>query len=230
MHLFYIALALVATQPQQAAPPEIRVTGTATASAEPERAEIDLGVVTQAATAKEAADANAEKLETVIAAVREAIGTDGEIETQSYSLRPNYNRPRDGSELTIASYTASNMIRVSKIAIDDAAKVIDAATGAGTTNVQRLQFTVEDEEALRLRALADAARKARARAEALAGALGLDIVRVLSVTEGEPVMVRPYAAPTRMMQAEAGRAQTPVQPGEVEVRATVTLRVEVAER
>ena len=218
MHLFYIALALVTTQPQQIAPPEIRVTGTATASAEPERAEIDLGVVTKA-----------EKLETVIAAVREAVGPDGEIETQSYSLRPNYTRPRDGSEATIASYTASNMIRVSKIAIGDAAKVIDAATGAGTTNVQRLQFTVDDEEALKLQALADAALEARARAEALAGALGLDIVRVLSVTEGEPVVVRPYAAAT-MMQAEMGRAQTPVEPGAVEVRATVTLRVEVAER
>ncbi len=229
MHLFYIALALVTTQPQQIAPPEIRVTGTATASAEPERAEIDLGVVTQAPTAKEAADANAEKLETVIAAVRGAVGPDGEIETQSYSLRPNYTRPRDGSEATIASYTASNMIRVSKIAIGDAAKVIDAATGAGTTNVQRLQFTVDDEEALKLQALADAALEARARAEALAGALGLDIVRVLSVTEGEPVVVRPYAAAT-MMQAEMGRAQTPVEPGAVEVRATVTLRVEVAER
>ena len=161
--------------------------------------------------------------------MREAVGPDGEIETQSYSLRPNYTRPRDGSEATIASYTASNMIRVSKIAIGDAAKVIDAATGAGTTNVQRLQFTVDDEEALKLQALADAALEARARAEALAGALGLDIVRVLSVTEGEPVVVRPYAAAT-MMQAEMGRAQTPVEPGAVEVRATVTLRVEVAER
>ena len=144
--------------------------------------------------------------------MREALGPDGEIETQSYSLRPNYTRPRDGSEATIASYTASNMIRVTKIAIDDAAKVIDAATGAGTTNVRRLQFTVDDEESLRLQALADAALEARARAEALAGALGLDIVRVLSVTEGEPVVVRPYAAAT-MMQAEVGRAQTPVEPG-----------------
>ena len=211
MHLFYIALVLMTTQPQQAAPPEIRVTGTATVSAAPERAEIHLGVVTQAATAKEAADANAEK-----------------IETQSYSLQPNYTPPRD--EATIASYTASNMIRVTKIAIDDAAKVIDAATGAGTTNVQRLQFTVDDEEALKLQALADAALKARARADALAGALGLDIVRVLSVTEGEPVVGRPYAAPTIMMQAETGRAQTPVEPREAEVRATVTLRVEVSER
>ena len=229
MHLFYIALALVTTQPQQAASAEIRVTGAATVRAEPERAEIDLGVVTQAATAKEAADANAEKLEAVITAVREALGPDAEIETQSYSLRPNYTRPRDGSEATIASYTASNMIRVTKIAIDDAAKVIDAATGAGTTNLQRLQFTVDDEESLRLQALADAALEARARAEALAGALGLDIVRVLSVTESEPVVVRSYAAAT-MMQAEVGRAQTPVEPGSVEVRATVTLRVEVAER
>ena len=219
MHLFYIALVLMTTQPQQAAPPEIRITGTATVSAAPERAEIDLGVVTQA-----------EKLETVIADVREAMGPDGEIETQSYSLQPNYTRPRDRTEATIASYTASNMIRVTKIAIDDAAKVIDDATGAGTTSVQRLQFTVDDEEALKLQALADAALKARARADALAGALGLDIVRVLSVTEGEPVVVRPYAAPTIMMQAETGRAQTPVEPREAEVRATVTLRVEVSER
>ena len=48
MHLFCIALALVTTQPQQAASAEIRVTGAATVRAKPERAEIDLGVVTTA--------------------------------------------------------------------------------------------------------------------------------------------------------------------------------------
>ena len=181
--------------------------------------------MTQASTAKAASEANATKLDVVIKALRNIIGKKGTIETTNYSLRPNYTRPRGGGEATITSYTATNTVRVSGVAIDATGELIDTAIEAGANNVQRLNFTVADAETPRLRALGDAARQARAKAEALAEALGLEIVRVLSVTEGTPTVVRPYAPRATMMQAEAAAPTTPVEPGAVEVHASVTLRV-----
>ena len=213
------------TTAQEAGTPEIRVTGEATISVEPDQAEIDLGVVTQAPTARAASAANATKLDAVLTAIRNIVGDRGKIETTNYSLRPNYTRPRGGGEATIASYTATNTVRASGVAIDATGELIDVAIEAGANNVQRLNFTVADTETPRLRALADAARQARAKAEALAAALGLEIVRVLSVAEGTPAVVRPYAPRAAMMQADAAAPTTPVEPGSVEVRASVTLRV-----
>jgi len=213
---------------QEDTTPEIRVNGEATLNVEPDQAEIDLGVVTQAPTAKAASDANATKLDAVIGALKAIIGESGKIETTSYSLRPNYTRPRSGGEATIASYTATNIVRASAVSIDAAGALIDAAIAAGANNVERLNFTVADTDTPRLRALADAARQARAKADALADALGLEIVRVISVAEGSPTVVRPYAPRATMMQAEAAAPPTPVEPGTVEVYASVTLRVLVS--
>lgn len=228
--LFLLAVLACATvtTPQDTATPEIRVTGEATLKIKPDQAEIDLGVVTQASTAKAASETNATKLDAVLTALRDIIGDKGNIETTNYSLRPNYTRPRDGGEATIASFTATNTVRASGVAIDATGELIDAAIEAGANNVQRLNFTLADAEAPRLRALGDAARQARAKAEALADALGLEIVRVLSVAEGTPTVVRPYAPRATMMQAEAAAPTTPVEPGAVEVHASVTLRVLVA--
>ena len=218
------------TSAQDDATPEIRVTGEAVLNVEPDQAEIDLGVVTQAPTAQAASEANATKLDAVITAVNGVIGDNGKVETTNYSLRPNYTRPRGGGEATIASYTATNTVRASAVSIDAAGELIDAAIEAGANNVERLNFTVADADTPRLQALANAARQARAKADALAEALGLEIVRVISVAEGSPTVVRPYAPRTAMMQAEAAAPTTPVEPGSVEVRASVTLRVLVAPR
>ena len=95
-------------------------------------------------------------------------------------------------------------------------------------NIQRLLFTLKDEQAVKSKALREAAIKAKAQAEALAAALGLKIVRVLSVAEGEPVVVRPVS--NVMMAARAEYAvPTPVEPGTIDIRASVTLTVEIAQ-
>jgi len=151
--LFAMLACATVTAAQEAGTPEIRVTGEATLSGEPDQAEIDLGVVTQAPTARAASAANATKLDAVLTAMRNIVGDvsgRGKIETTNYSLRPNYTRPRGGGEATIASYTATNTVRASGVAIDATGELIDVAIKAGANSVQRLNFTVADTETLRL--------------------------------------------------------------------------------
>jgi uncharacterized protein YggE len=143
-------------------PPSIRTSGEATVTAKPDRAIIDIGVVTQAATAQAAAGQNATRLDAVVRALKAAVGSAAEIKTISYSLEPNYRYPKPGGQAEVAGYTARNTVQVTTPDLSSAGNIIDAATKAGANNVDRLQFTLKDDRAARAEALREAAAKAKA--------------------------------------------------------------------
>jgi uncharacterized protein len=70
---------------EQSASPlsSIRVTSQATVSANPDRAQIDIGVETRAVQSQAAAAQNATRLNTTLAALGNAVGSSGEIKTAS---------------------------------------------------------------------------------------------------------------------------------------------------
>jgi len=216
---------------QQIASPvsSIRVIGEAVITTKPDRAQLDVGVVSQAPQSQAAADRNAQQLDAVLAALHKALGGGADIKTIDYALNPNYQFHPSGGPPTITGYTATNVVRVT---VDDLSKignVLDGATAAGANHVQGIQFTLRDQQAVRSQALREAATKARAEADALAAALNLRIVRILTVEESGPAQIPLRGAPIAM-RAESASAPTPVQAGTLEVTANVTLTVEVAPR
>jgi uncharacterized protein YggE len=226
------AAAPLGADPAAAAPAplsSIRVSGDARVSARPDRVQIDLGVQTVAVQSQAAAAGNARALDAVLAAVRSAAGPTGQLRTVSYSLSPNYQYHPNGGEPTITGYTAVNVVEVTLDDLGRMGDVIDAATRAGANRVQGIQFTLRDQDAVRAEALRQAAQRARAEAEVLAGALNLKIVRVLTVEETSPqiVPVRMFKAAARAMAGGAAEAPTPVESGTLDVSAQVVLLVEV---
>jgi uncharacterized protein YggE len=205
--------------------PQIRVTGRATMSVQPEQASVDVGVVTEAPEAKDAARLNAEKLDAVLDAIRSTLGSGAKFETVTYSLHPVYRYPEPRNEPVLAGYSATNVIRVKELALDKVGEVIDLATASGANSVSNITFGLRDEASAKARALRDAAVDARAKADALADALGVQVLEILSVSEGEPDIVRPMPVyRTEMAMAQAA-PPTPVEAGPIEVRASVTLVV-----
>jgi hypothetical protein len=211
-------------------PGTIQITGQAHVSESPDRVYIGIGVTTQAPRSEAAASQNAARLSAVIAAVKRAAGAGAQLTTTEYSINPNYIYPRDGGIPTVVGYTVSNVVEVRLDDLHKIGRVIDAATQAGSNNVQGIRFTLRDEEAPRNEALREAALKARQDAETLAGALGLRVVGVLSVTEQSPAVmpIYPQGGVRLFAQARAATAPTPVETGTLDVNATVTLTVEVA--
>ena len=207
-------------------PPSIQTSGEAVITAKPDRAQIDIGVTTQADTSQTAASKNATQLETVLAQMRRVLGPGADIKTISYSLSPNYRYPTGGGEPTITGYTATNIVRVILDDLTQVGKVIDAAASSGANRVQSLQFTLKNKEAVEAQALSEAAISARKKAETIATALGLRIVRILSVSESSPVVV-----PLReVAYARAGATSTPIEAGTIEVRASISLTLEISPR
>ncbi len=221
--LLLLAVLSAAAQPQEALP-HVRTTGEATVKVRPDRARVEIGVVTQASTADAAAAENARKLDAVLRELRSLKLPGAEIRTISYTVNPQYRYP---PKPDISGYSATNVVEVVTDDISAVGKVIDTAVRTGANNIRQVQFTIKDPQAARTQALAEAATKARASANALASALGLRIVRVLSVQEqaGEGP-IRPMDV---MMAREAQAPPTPVESGMIEIRASVTLTVQVAQ-
>jgi len=211
-------------------PPSITVNGEATIAADPDQAQIDIGVTTQARTAPDASRENAERLARVLAEVKKLLGKGDEVRTSGYALNPQYRYPQGGKP-EIVGYQANNTVRIKMSKLNDVGKVIDAAMQSGANNINRLAFTLKDEDAARIEALKQASAKAKAKAEAIAASLGLKIVKIASVTEGERSVQPIYrAAPMARAEGLAAAAPTPIEQGTVDVRSTVSLVAEVSEK
>jgi len=226
------ACAARAQEPGSPTPPArertITVTGTGVVDREPDQAVIMLAVENMARTADAAAQANAETMERVIAALRR-LGLDRDrIRTVSYQLHPEYARdePRPGQpyEPRIVGYRAMNMVRVTLDDIARVGEVIDAALGAGANRVTGLSFQLRDPERARIDALALAVQNARGEAQALADALGETLGPALDVsTTGRIPQPVPYMMDAVAARAELAAAPTPIEPGTLRVEATVTI-------
>jgi uncharacterized protein len=224
-----VALLAAASAYADGSPPlsSIRVSGDARVTARPDRVQIDIGVSNQAQHSEQAAADNARQVDAVLAALRPAAGPGAELKTISYSLSPNYQYHPGGGQPTLIGYTAVNVVRVTLDDLGRMGRVIDAATRAGANRVQGIQFTLRDQDAVRAQALHEAAVRARAEADVLAAALGLKILRVLTVEESSPRMmpIRPLMVPAA--RAAAAEVTTPVEEGTLDITAEVTLSVEV---
>jgi uncharacterized protein YggE len=207
-------------------PPSVTASGEAVITVDPDQAEIDIGVVTQARNAPDAVKENATKAARILAEVKKLLGKDDEVKTAGYSLTPNYRYPQGGKP-EITGYTASNMLRIKTGNLANVGKLIDASMQAGANNINRLAFTLKDEHAAQIQALRMATHKAKTKADELAAAVGLKIVKILALNEGDRG-VRPIVMPVARAQMDATAAPpTPVEVGTIEVRASVIVTGEL---
>jgi uncharacterized protein YggE len=110
--------------------------------------------------------------------------------------------------------------------VDDVNKIgdiLDRVVGAGATTVSGIRFDVKNRDALERNALRAAVADARARAEAAAAGAGTSIEKVVRIEEQRMTIRPPTPLMMEMRSAEAVQAKTPIAPGEIEIRAMVTL-------
>ncbi|HZB45222.1 MAG TPA: SIMPL domain-containing protein [Pyrinomonadaceae bacterium] len=204
------------------------VTGDALVQSQPDTAVIQIGVVTQNASASEAQAENASKSEAVVRAVKAAAGPGAEVKTSGYSLQPQYDY-RDASAPRLTGYLARNSVLVTMGELQKVGAVIDAAARAGANNIDSLSFTLRRDEQARGQALTNATREALSKARLLAEALGGRLVRVVEVQEAgaarPPVPL--YDRTAEVSVARGAAAQTPIEIGTLDIRAQVQLVAEI---
>lgn len=212
--------------------PVLTVSANGESRVAPDEAVVRLGVLSQAPTAREAQDQVNRTAGAILEAVRR-LGIPAErIQTSELNLGPVYGQeePERGAvrEPKIVGYQASNVVSIQVEQLDKVGPVIDAGLGAGANRLDGVSFGLRDDRKARAEALGHAVDEARAKADALARALKVRLVRILEVAEGGIAVSPPPYQKFGRMAMESAMADTPVSAGQVGVSASVTVRWEIA--
>lgn len=206
--------------------PSITVSGTGRVKAEPDVADINLGVTKQGEDAKTAADDAAATMAAVIEALKAAGIAEADIQTTTISLNPVYDWEETPPE--IEGWEASNLVNITVRDIESVGSVVDAATAAGATNINGITFRVDDPTTAEAEARAAAVADARSKADQLATAAEVTIVGVLSMSESGAQAPQPIYMERAAFDTAAGAAETPVMPGQVELSINVLIQYEIS--
>lgn len=230
-HIFIALLALILAAPsamaQEVGPPSLSVTGEGTARAVPDTATVRAGVETNAANAARALEENSAATQRVIDALETAGIADADVQTANFSVEPvysQYDRADPSLPQRVIGYRVTNEVVVRLRDLDTMGTLLDRLVATGANRINGIAFGFADEAAVvdqaRRKAVADAKRKAALYAEAA----GVELRRILSISE--PGVIRPLPAPRMRLEASALPA-APIERGENEVTATVTVLWEI---
>ena len=165
--------------------PQLQANGTGEVMVTPDIAVVTIGVTSQAAEASAALAANSADLAKAIAAIRAAGVADKDIATSGFSIDPVYeqadNQPSDRPP-AIVGYRVTNQVRVTIRDIAKSGDLLDAVVTAGANRVSGIAFDISDRKTAANEAIRAAIADARAKAELMADAAGLRLVRILSST------------------------------------------------
>jgi uncharacterized protein YggE len=205
----------------------LNVNGEAKLSADPEKVEVYLGAETDASTAKQSQQNNAE----IMQAIRDALKSIGinskDIETTQYSLTVVQHWDEDTDKYIITGYRTTHIIKIKSSDINKAGDIIDKSVQSGANKVNNVVFSLTDEKIkqMKLEALKKAGLNAKEKADAIANSLGVTIKRVYQASEGY-VYYQPYYAQKGVgMVAEA---PTEISPGQIEISASLSVSYELA--
>jgi uncharacterized protein len=208
---------------QPAEPPQIIVTGEGVVKATPDQAWVRIGAESRSKVSKEAQQRNAD----VMTAVIQKLGAFGipkdAIKTTAIDLQLefDYNNGRQ----TPRGYVARNTVEVRVDELSKLGDVLDAVVASGATNIHGVQFDVKQRDQLEATALQTAVKNASAKAQAIAAGSNRAVDRILKIEEissgGPPLPMM------RQMSMARAEAATPVEAGELEIRAQVRLIVAI---
>lgn len=228
----FIPFALLASLSLPALAGTISVEGRGEVLAAPDMAQINSGVTTQGASAREALDANTAAMADLIAELKAAGIEARDIQTSGFSVNPNYvysdERDENGYSLPprINGYQVNNTVTVTVRKLDDLGAILDKSVTIGANTINGVSFAVADPSELYNEARRSAFADARAKAELYAEAANVTLDDIVSISETQGFNnPQPYPMYAR---AELASAQSvPVEAGEMAFAINVNVQWEL---
>ena len=202
------------------------VTATGEVTRVPDIAVITAGVVTRSSTASGAIQDAANRMQRVLAALKQAGVEDRDIQTGAINLNAEYRYP-DNQAPQLTGYTANNSLTIRFRDIRNSGKILDALVAQGANQINGPTLTVDKPEAALDEARVKAIAAARARADLYARSLGMRVARVVSVSESGGYAVPPAPPPMPVMARAYDSAQTKIEPGEQNLQVSVAVTFEL---
>ena len=231
-----LAIILTGCEPQIISPllpsPEsrsIHVTGSGSVTGEPDIATLYLGVSVEKESVEAAREAAASAMTAVIDVLKTNDIAENDIQTQNFSIYPQYDYTEEGRVLR--GYSANNTVNATVRDLESLSDIIDDAIGAGgdIVVVNSVQFMIEDPTPLQAQARVLAVKDAEMKAQTLTEASGVSLGKPITITEttrtvGPPIA---YAESAEFAADDGARSSTPIQTGELTVTINITIVYEI---
>ncbi len=210
------------------------VTGEGEVQAAPDMAILDLSVLREAKTAREALTDNNKAMSKVLGAMKEAGIEDRDLQTSGVNIQPTYTYPNDKNGLKapkIIGYNVTNGLTVRVRDLNKVGDLLDKSIDLGVNQSGGLRFVNDDPSKALMDARKKAMENAMEKAKILTETAGEKVGRVLEITEyvnnGRPMPM----ARTKMiaMAAEPASDSVPLSAGENSYNVNVTVKFEITQ-
>ncbi len=218
-------------------PPTLMVSEEGRVQLAPDKAVVHLSVETAGESLEKVQEDNRERMEKVMTRLQKLGIKKEQIQTSSLTVTPQYpprprrqaNQPIVPQVPKIIGYTVSHSLAVEVLDLTIVGRVVDSALKAGANRFSHIGWALQDNRPARIKALKSAAEKAREKAQTLARALNVQLIQLLAVTEGgtAPIPQRSTRGRAMMSMVMEDAGSVPVSPGELTVRASVSLMYEI---
>lgn len=229
--LLFLAAPLQAEE--RIAPGMISVSATGSVSAAPDMALMNLTVLREAETAREALSANNDAMAEIIAEMKKEGIEARDLQTAGISIQPRYVYPSSNSSNPkpprIVAYVVSNALTVRVRNLDIIGNLLDRSVTLGVNQGGGIQFMVEDTDALLQEARAKAMKNAMEKAKMLTAAAGVGLGRIVSISENSRGGPQPILMAKAMRSEMAMADSAPVEAGEADYAVDVNIAYEIAQ-
>jgi uncharacterized protein YggE len=209
----------------------ISVTGVGEVIVVPDTANIQIGVQVFNEELAEAQRQSTEQITTIIDTIKAAGIADKDIQTSNYSvsIRQQYD-PNTGIATEVLGYDIYNTLSVTVRDLDELGTILDQVVSAGANQIYGIYFFTSDLTKATEQARTAAVEDAKARATQLAEAAGVEVGRIVNISEGFSSAPLPtdYGKGGRGAGMAEDAAAVPVQPGTQTVQISVSVTYEIA--
>lgn len=197
-------------------------------------ATVSFTVLEEAKSVSDAQKKVTDKINLVLNGLKVAEVADKDIKTEGYNINPKYESetiacfkyPCPPSKSIISGYEVSQTISLKIRDTKKIGSILDLLGKSGVSYTSGLQFSIDNKDEIMEKAKIEAIKDARAKADKIAEALGVDIVRMISYTDSSAPYY-PYASDMVSARYEKAGSETQVPTGEQKITSNVTVYYEV---
>lgn len=208
-------------------PHTMTIDGDGKVTGKPTLAQIDIGVYSEGTDVPSVQNDNSQKVNAMTAAMQDLGIAEADLQTSNYNISPKYDY-KNGQQ-NVVGYSVSQNVSVKVRDLTKVGAALAKAGQLGANQVNGVSFTIDDPSQLQQQAREKALADARKKADELAGALGVQIIRVttFSETSANPQPI-PYAFRSDTgLGASAAPIAPAIQTGSLDVTSHVSVTFEI---
>lgn len=205
----------------------ISLSGHGEVHASPDLAIVSMGVLSSAATAREALDANTKAMTDLMAVLKAANIAAKDIATSNFNVAPRYDYGQNnGQPPKVTGYDVTNTVSVTLRKLDAIGELLDKAVSSGSNQINGITFSIANPQSAMDEARKEAVKDAKRKADLYASATSVAVGNLISLNEGAAYQPpQPMMMQAKTMASDAGAV--PIAQGEQVIAIDVNITWEI---